>query len=325
MGGLGSLLGGRAARRGEAEQLALYREAVARVAEVCAAAARGDSEARVVGLPGAQEHQDLAALRTAVNGMLDRTDAFVREAGASLTAASEGRFHRRFLLRGMLGAFRDGAVTISRASAAMQAGTDRVESARTARLGLADEFETVVLSMSEQVATASTEMSASAAGLTGSAAAAVDEVGRAQETIRSLTRSSEEIQQVVALISEVAAQTKLLALNATIEAARAGEAGKGFAVVASEVKELADQTGRATEQVIAQVASIQQVTDAAVSVISGVGTTVAEMNALVEGIAVAVDGGSTGTLGGDDFSGLSQMAERLRAEMTDFLAVMRRD
>jgi methyl-accepting chemotaxis protein len=312
-------------RTGSADgELADYRAFVARLTEVCERAAAGDLEARVLTEPGTEHLEDLGALRDALNRVLDRTDAFVREAGASLTSASEGRYHRRFLVRGMLGAFGDGAVTINRAREAMQAGADRVEQGAEARLALADEFEGVVLAMSDQVATASTEMSSSAESLSRSAQGAVDEAERARETVASLTRSASEIKQVIALISQVAAQTRLLALNATIEAARAGAAGRGFAVVAAEVKDLAEQTRLATEQVVAQVAAVQTVSDEAVAVIGTVGGTVDEMSSLVDGIAVAA-GGSAGRPdgGGLGSEGLSQMAARLRGEMTRFLTVMR--
>ena len=85
-----------------------------------------------------------------------------------------------------------------------------------------------------------------------------------------LGRASEEIGEVVKLITSIAQQTNLLALNATIEAARAGEAGKGFAVVAQEVKQLAKQTAEATEQIAHKVGGIQQKTGAAVEEIRGI-------------------------------------------------------
>jgi methyl-accepting chemotaxis protein len=312
--------------RSDAAELAVHRAFVRHLTAAGTAAAAGDLEARACPVPGSDDVPDLVALQHAVNRVLDISDAFVRESGVALTTAAEGRFHRRLLLTGLRGAFRQGAEDINAARDAMRETSGRVTEAQTSRLRLADEFESVVLAMSEQVATASTEMSASASGLTAAATAASTEVGAAQETITSLTRSSAEITEIteiIALIDAVAAQTRLLALNATIEAARAGEAGKGFAVVASEVKDLADQTGRATDRVTAQVEQIRHACDDVAAVMSSVGTTMTEMNGLVDGIAAAVDGSAS--LGaGDDVTGLSQMAERLRSEATGFLAEMRR-
>ena len=93
----------------------------------------------------------------------------------------------------------------------------------------------------------------------------------------------------IRLISDIAGQTNLLALNATIEAARAGEAGKGFAVVASEVKNLANQTAKATEEISAQIAGIQSATQDSVAAISGIGSTVNEISGIASAIAAAVE------------------------------------
>ena len=317
-------MGFRAKKDDTAAELAAYRAFVRRLTETCEAAAAGDLEARMQPTADTADIADLRALHHAVNRVLDVSDAFVRESSAALTSAAEGRFHRKLLLTGLRGAFRSSATDINTARGAMEQSAGRVAEAQSSRLRLADEFESVVLAMSEQVATASTEMSASASGLTGAASAASTEVTAARDTITSLTRSSAEIKEIIALIDSVAAQTRLLALNATIEAARAGEAGKGFAVVASEVKDLADQTGRATERVTAQVEQIRQASEDVAAVMSNVGDTVAEMNGLVDGIAAAVDGSAS--LGADatDVTGLSQMAEKLRSEATGFLAEMRR-
>jgi methyl-accepting chemotaxis protein len=310
--------------RSDAEELALYRAFVRRLTDTCEATARGDLEARSRLAPDTAAVPELTALHHAVNRVLDVSDAFVRESSASLTSAAEGRFHRRLLLTGLRGAFRGGATDINAARDAMRETAGRVTEAQTSRLRLADEFESVVLAMSEQVATASTEMSASASSLTAAASAASTEVGTAQDTITSLTTVSAEIKEIIAMIDAIAAQTRLLALNATIEAARAGEAGKGFAVVASEVKDLADQTGQATLRVTAQVEQIRQACDAVATRMGTVGTTFGEMSTLVDGIAAAVDGSSSLATGGEDITGLSQMAERLRSEATGFLAEMRR-
>ena len=104
-----------------------------------------------------------------------------------------------------------------------------------------------------------------------------------------LPRAAEKIGAVVGLITNIASQTNLLALNATIEAARAGDAGKGFAVVASEVKSLANQTGKATEEIGAQITQIQAATKEAVEAIRGISATIEEVSAIATTIASAVE------------------------------------
>jgi len=108
-------------------------------------------------------------------------------------------------------------------------------------------------------------------------------------TISKLGESSNEIGQVIKVITSIAQQTNLLALNATIEAARAGEAGKGFAVVANEVKELAKETAKATEDISRKIEAIQTDTKAAVDAIASISGVVNQINDISNTIATAVE------------------------------------
>ncbi|GAA3930419.1 hypothetical protein GCM10022629_44220 [Amorphoplanes auranticolor] len=148
------------------------------------------------------------------------------------------------------------------------------------------------------------------------AAVAVAEAAQATETIRQLGESSAEIGNVIKLITSIAEQTNLLALNATIEAARAGDAGKGFAVVASEVKDLAQETARATEDIGSRVNAIQQDTGGAVEVIGRISEVIAKINDFQTTIASAVEE-QTATTGemsrsiGEVASGSSRIAANI--------------
>jgi methyl-accepting chemotaxis protein len=121
------------------------------------------------------------------------------------------------------------------------------------------------------------------------AAHAVTVVATTNETVSKLGQSSAEIGNVIKVITSIAEQTNLLALNATIEAARAGESGKGFAVVAGEVKELAQETARATEDIAARVQAIQSDTDSAVTAIDEISTIIDRISSYQTSIASAVD------------------------------------
>ncbi|MFH6785826.1 MULTISPECIES: methyl-accepting chemotaxis protein [Methylobacterium] len=141
----------------------------------------------------------------------------------------------------------------------------------------------------EELGASITEIARQVSGSAGLAQRAVVEANQTTHYVQALDRTSAKIGDMVGLISSIAGQTNLLALNATIEAARAGEAGRGFAVVAAEVKELANQTARATEEIARQIGEVQGVTSQTVTAIGTITGLIREIDAVATSIASAVE------------------------------------
>jgi len=146
-----------------------------------------------------------------------------------------------------------------------------------------------VASAAEELNASVEEIGRQVAASTKITTQAVAEADATNKQVEGLAMAAQRIGDVVKLISDIAGQTNLLALNATIEAARAGEAGKGFAVVASEVKNLANQTAKATEEIVAQITAIQSETKGAVAAIQHIGATIGNINEISTAIASAVE------------------------------------
>lgn len=184
-------------------------------------------------------------------------------------------------------------------SAQSMAGTAEETARQTAAVANAVEQTSAniqgVASATEELSASISEISRQVTESSRISEEAVKEADHTDAIVKSLTDAAQKIGEVVALINEVASQTNLLALNATIEAARAGEAGKGFAVVASEVKSLASQTAKATDEIRAQISSMQGVTEQTVGAIGHISATIGRMHEISNSIAAAVEEQSTAT------------------------------
>ncbi|MDB2414908.1 methyl-accepting chemotaxis protein [Rickettsiales bacterium] len=160
---------------------------------------------------------------------------------------------------------------------------------------LASENVNTVASAAEQLSTAIKEISKNVSHSYKITQDAVNNSKYAQEKITGLSEGADKIGEVIKIINDIAEQINLLALNATIEAARAGEAGKGFAVVASEVKNLANQTAKATEEISSVINNIQQRTNESVSSIENISKTIEEISNTSTSISSGVEEQSSAT------------------------------
>ncbi len=188
--------------------------------------------------------------------------------------------------------------TVTSAATELQAASSQMAATATETSSQA----TTVAGASEQASTNVETVAASAEQLTASindiaqqvarssqvAVQADDEASTTTRSVRELSDNVQKIGEIVDLINDIAEQTNLLALNATIEAARAGDAGKGFAVVASEVKNLANQTARATDEIGTQIGAVQAGTDDAVKAIESIAGIISEMSEISSTVASAV-------------------------------------
>lgn len=181
---------------------------------------------------------------------------------------------------------------MSKTSSDMSAGARESNEQATTVAAAAEEASVnvqTVASAAEELSASVQEISRQSTESTQIISEAVTETEETISNIKELERSVLKINDVVSLITDIADQTNLLALNATIEAARAGDAGKGFAVVASEVKNLANQTAKATEDISSQISEVQQSTKVSVDSIGRISGVINRVNEVSTSIQLAMD------------------------------------
>ncbi|WP_341991098.1 methyl-accepting chemotaxis protein [Azorhizobium sp. AG788] len=255
-----------------------------------------------VDIPGLDRRDEVGEIGRAVEVLRGNSQEMVRLQEDQVTIRVQAEQDRRKAfhdvadeLERVVGQIAGSVSSTSEELQASARGMSIMAEQTSSRSGQATQASQVANDMVGAVAAAAEELSASVTEIGARvkesariAGVAVTEANDAASKVTTMSEAARRIGDILRLISDIAGQTNLLALNATIEAARAGEAGRGFAVVASEVKNLAEQTSKATAEIEAQISTVQRATDEAVSAITGIASTIGHMNEISTTIASAV-------------------------------------
>ena len=272
---------------------------ISRTTETMRNLAEGDLDTEV---PGQDRKDEIGAMASAVQVFKDsaiRNKELEAEQEAQKQHAEE---EKHAMMNAMADDFDNnvGGIinTVSSASAELESTAQSMSSiaeetsSQSAAVSAASEEAATnvqtVAAASEEMSHSISEINQQVSQASTAAKQAVKNVEETGAQMEALATTADNIGEVIKIISDIAEQTNLLALNATIESARAGEAGKGFAVVANEVKELASQTGKATEQIGEQVTEIQNATKQAVVSIANIGDVIRQVDETSAAIAASM-------------------------------------
>lgn len=232
-------------------ELETHRHWIAEVTLVCERIAQGDLEARIM---GCEDKGDIGRLVKGLNRLLDVTDAFVREAKASLDYASHGKFFRRMILRGLPGTFRDAAHLINNASSKMQGQASELERAATERMEVADRFEQAIAGVVTVVASSALELQSTAASLVESSTATTAQSVAVANAAQVMSDSVQSVASATEELNVTAGEIRRQMAGSTTEARNAVREVESTKLVVADLAKASSQIGQIVK-VISEIAS----------------------------------------------------------------------